>query len=199
MLFLGTNTNPGQASWVSAPGGSNIVYAQTSSGIEELNGTIGTNTIVRMTGGPVLTIPNGTLQAGDRVYVRYLLQLKRSATPGVLFRVFLYFGTDGVNPALSLITPNAFTPVDNDQGYGDVQLTILTTGVGGTGSALVFGDIPFSGYLQNRVTGGSGVPIDTTVSPFLIQPAVEFDGAGGVPTANDFVRFLYTEVTVVRP
>jgi hypothetical protein len=147
----------------------------------------------------VLTIPDGTIQSGDRIYVRYLLTYQRSGTPGVLFNPILYFGTDGASSAVSLIGGNTFTPANNDQGYGSVDITITTAGVVGLGSSFIVGDRYFSGPLQPTVQGGSGISIDTTVSPFLIQPAMEFDPLGGIPQAGDAVTFEYTEVTVVRP
>lgn len=204
MLVLTANSNPGTATWSNATAlGGGIVYAQTSSALAVVTGAIGSGITYRVpvSSGAVLSIPAGLLQSGDRVLVRLLIKYAVVTTvPTVpVFQVFHYFGTNGVTGGVSIFPASGVQPASQEQGFCDTEITITTAGASGLASSLAFADVNFTGAPSLSPGGASGVPFDSTVSPFYIQPALAFDPLGTAPAAGDEVSFLYSQVTVIRP
>lgn len=135
-----------------------------------------------------ITIPSGVLEEDDVIWFRQHLG---------------YTNADGFSASETFriggftVAGASFTPITGGKGYREGMLRVISTGVSGKISGLLFGSSSFSTSISDSclISGASGIPINLS-SSILFRSEFWWNS----PTNTNSSADLYSlEVAVLRP
>lgn len=166
-------------------GGMRTVYQQTIPAASTAVPASATGTTVF---DQFLTIPAGTLQTGDRIYLSAQFAY---VVVGPVVNGTLTLDLGGI----TLFGGASSPPVNNQKAVLDYEIIVVEAGVSGSLALVVLGEGSYvSGAYAPGYSAGVGIPLDTT-------PALNIEGSitwNALGDADDNARLAFLTVSVVR-